>query len=117
MIIVTQSGYERYETRLVRLFPLYSLLSLLTTPLQSCNGSPIVWDLRDPTRGFLAAAALALAGVVPSHISYSEARKQATQVTRRHLQDVVAERFFDIYRNGSGLWERARSRTQARLAA
>ena len=37
----------------------------------SCNGKPIFWNLRDPTKHLLAAAALQLGGLVPPHVSYN----------------------------------------------
>lgn len=61
MVIVTQSNFEWYTSRI------------------QCNGKPVIWDLRDPTREALSASALLIGGLIPSHLSYSTATSCTTQ--------------------------------------
>jgi hypothetical protein len=42
---------------------------LWETPL-SCNGRPVFWNLRNPLRAMVAAAAQVLGGLLPSHQTY-----------------------------------------------
>jgi len=61
MIITVQSNIPDYESRF------------------SCNKKQIMWDLRDPIKFCLGSVSLILGGIVPSHISYSQARESAFQ--------------------------------------
>ena len=61
MVVIVQSSEKRFRSRL------------------SCNNHPIYWNLRNPTKAALAATAVHLGGLVPTHLGYSPARQAATQ--------------------------------------
>ncbi|GLJ11188.1 hypothetical protein SUGI_0145880 [Cryptomeria japonica] len=61
MVIVVQSSQSDWESHL------------------QCNGQSLLWDLRNPIKAGLAAAAEHLAGLVPLHLTYSHAHENAIQ--------------------------------------
>lgn len=61
MVLVVQNGQRSYPSRL------------------ACNGRTIPLDLRNPLKQALAATSLLVGGVVPPHITYSEAHQSALQ--------------------------------------
>lgn len=61
MVIVVQSDQSDWESHL------------------QCNGQSLLWDLRNPIKAGLAAAAEHLAGLVPLHLTYSHAHENAIQ--------------------------------------
>ncbi|KAJ1478176.1 hypothetical protein T484DRAFT_1818502, partial [Baffinella frigidus] len=42
----------------------------------ACNGKPVVWNLRNPTRAVLAATVQHLAGVLPMHLTFDAAHSK-----------------------------------------
>eukprot|EP01018_Ginkgo_biloba_P026857 Gb_19912 [translate_table: standard] len=61
MVFIVQSSQSVWESHL------------------QCNGQSLLWDLRNPLKAGLAAAAEHLAGVVPLHLTYSHAHENAIQ--------------------------------------
>jgi len=61
MVVVVQSSQSDWESHL------------------QCNGKSILWDLRNPLKAGLAAAAEHIAGLVPLHLTYSHAHENAIQ--------------------------------------
>ncbi|KAH6821421.1 transmembrane protein [Perilla frutescens var. hirtella] len=61
MVIVVQSEPSSWESHL------------------QCNGQPLLWDLRRPTKAALAAVSEHLAGVLPLHLIYSQAHETAIE--------------------------------------
>ena len=61
MVVAVQTNFGRYRTKL------------------QCNNKYIHWNLQNPIKQILSAAALTLGGLVPPHISYSRSRMVATQ--------------------------------------
>jgi len=60
-VLIVQSNFVSFESRF------------------ACNGKPIYWNLRDPLKSALAATALLLGGLIPSHLFYNEAHEAAMQ--------------------------------------
>ncbi|KAL8036081.1 hypothetical protein ABFX02_12G136700 [Erythranthe guttata] len=61
MVIVVQSEPSSWESHL------------------QCNGQPLLWDLRRPTKAALAAVSEHLAGLLPLHLVYSQAHNTAIE--------------------------------------
>lgn len=61
MVVVSQSNFEAYHARI------------------QCGGLPIDWDLRNPMRHALAATTTHLAGLVPTHLTYSPLLESVAQ--------------------------------------
>jgi hypothetical protein len=61
MIIAAQSSQHLWESHL------------------QCNHEPIYWNLRDPVRSIVASAALILGGLVPAHVTHSDAHNRTIQ--------------------------------------
>ncbi|KAK4755826.1 hypothetical protein SAY87_009583 [Trapa incisa] len=61
MVIVVQSESSSWESYL------------------QCNGQSLLWDLRTPVKAALAAAAEHLAGLLPLHLTYSQAHETAME--------------------------------------
>jgi len=45
----------------------------------ACNGGAVMWNLRNPLKSVLAATAQHLAGLLPTHIAFDEARNKVSQ--------------------------------------
>jgi len=45
----------------------------------ACNGRPVFWNLENPLRPLLSATIMHLAGVLPTHVAYSEAHQRTSQ--------------------------------------
>jgi hypothetical protein len=71
MVLIVQSNVISWESRL------------------SCDKKPIYWNLKNPLKSALSATSLLLSGLVPTHISYSEATHRAYQVLILLLQMVL----------------------------
>ncbi|XP_031373092.1 uncharacterized protein LOC116188092 isoform X2 [Punica granatum] len=61
MVVVVQSETSSWESYL------------------QCNGQSLLWDLRSPVKAALAAAAEHLAGLLPLHLTYSQAHETAIE--------------------------------------
>ncbi|CAM6088218.1 unnamed protein product [Calypogeia fissa] len=61
MVIVVQSPHPKWESHL------------------QCNGESFSWDLRQPTKAAIAAVAEHMAGLVPSHLTFSPAHENSIQ--------------------------------------
>ncbi|KAL8470183.1 hypothetical protein ACS0TY_032885 [Phlomoides rotata] len=61
MVIVVQSEPSSWESHL------------------QCNGQPLLWDLRRPTKAALAAVSEHIAGLLPLHLVYSQAHETAIE--------------------------------------
>jgi len=61
MVIAVQSDEVEWESHL------------------SCNGKPIVWNLRNPLRAVLAATVQHMAGVLPMHLNMDEGHNKVSQ--------------------------------------
>jgi len=61
MVIAVQSAQHLWESSL------------------QCNNKPIYWNLRDPLRSVVSASAELLTGLLPSHVTHSQAHRRAAQ--------------------------------------
>jgi hypothetical protein len=61
MVLIVQSNFPNWESRMF------------------CNNKTIVWNLRNPLKNALAATMLSVAGLIPHHLSYNDARQHAIQ--------------------------------------
>jgi len=61
MVLAVQSDFTEFESHM------------------ACNGKPIYWNMRNPLRSTLLATAQHLFGLLPSHLSYSEANQRTEQ--------------------------------------
>lgn len=61
MILIVKSNVNSWESRL------------------SCDKKPIYWNLNNPLKAALSATSLLLSGLIPTHISYSDATHRAYQ--------------------------------------
>lgn len=93
-MIATQSNFESVPSRV------------------QCNGEAVLIDLRDPSREMLAAAALAIAGLVPPHLSYSHDTSCVTQEWLWSVGGLEIYLFFCFFLEFSVLCKTLRFRTR-----